>query len=191
MNRTGVSIPSLVSLAGLFVVTAVALRIEGRVWWCEAGDRLPWSWDVWSRHCSQHLIDPYGLSHVCHGLVFWAVLRLVAPKWALGWKLVASVAVASGWEILENSPIIIERYRSATMSLDYMGDSVVNALGDLLCCMAGFLVAQRVKMWWTLLIFVALEVISLLWIRDNLCLNVVMLISPIEAVKQWQVGGAG
>jgi len=170
--------------------TVVALRVEGRVWWCDAGDLTPWCLDVWTRHCSQHLVDPYSLSHVCHGLFFWVVLGWAAPRVGERWRLVMAVGAAACWEVAENSVWVIERYRSSTMSLDYLGDSVANSVADLACCVLGFVAAGRLGARWTVALFVALELASLAWMRDNLTLNVVMLVHPFEAVRQWQIAGA-
>jgi hypothetical protein len=117
------------------------------------------------------------------------MLLPLASRLSVGWRFCIAVALAAGWEVLENSMLIIERYRSVTMSLDYMGDSVVNATADVLCCAAGFGFSQRVGLRWTLIAIVAAELLSLLWIRDNVVLNVIMLIHPVEAIKHWQ--GAG
>jgi hypothetical protein len=99
--------------------------------------------------------------------------------------------VEAGWEILENSPIIIDRYRSATASLGYNGDSIVNSTGDLLSCAVGYALAQRIGWKWSIGLFVVIELVMLLMIRDNLTLNVIMLLYPIEAIKRWQGGALG
>lgn len=172
------------------------MRIEGRLWISESGRVKVWHGDVWSSECSQQFADPYSVTHVSHGLIFAGVFWLVGGalsrrlgwKWAGDWRwqLAASVGIAAGWEVLENSPIIIDRYRSVTMSLDYMGDTVFNAVGDVVSCGVGFFIARRIGLWWTVGLFVATELLLLWLIRDNLTLNVIMLIHPIEAIKQWQ-----
>lgn len=175
--------------AGIVLLTVAALRLEGRVWWCAAGDLSAVCLNVWTRHCSQHLLDPYSLSHVCHGLVFWMILSVAARRWAWTWRLVMAVGAAAAWEVAENTPWVIERYRTATMSLDYLGDSVANAVADIGCCAAGFVFARSAGNRWALGGLVLLELVSLAWIRDNLTLNVVMLLHPFESVRQWQLGG--
>jgi hypothetical protein len=175
-----------------FLLVAIAALIEwllGRSWWCKCGTLSPFSWDVWSTHNSQHLVDWYSFSHVQHGLVFFAVLHLVAPKISLGARLVVSTAIEAFWEVLENSPIIIDRYRAVTASLDYYGDSIFNSAADIACCVLGFWIASRISGRMTLLLFVVIEVVMVLWIRDSLLLNVLMLTWPIEAVRQWQMPG--
>ncbi len=181
--------------------TIAVLRWEGRVWWCACGSWELWKSDVWSSHCSQHVADPYTISHISHGLLFWCLFswlgdRLFPRRWpaAAGrftfwWRLALAVLAASIWEIAENSTYIIERYRTVTMSLDYMGDSVTNAACDVLFCALGFFIAQRLKMKGTLLLFLAFEIILLVTIKDNLTLNVIMLAWPIEAIKHWQAAG--
>ena len=184
----------LVRLPWLFTFGAIAStiaieRFEGRRWWCACGH--PWIWvtDVWSEHCSQHLLDPYSFSHVGHGLVFCGILALAAPKWPVAWRFFASIAAASLWEVVENSSYVIERYRSATMSLNYLGDSIANSLGDIASCGLGFVLARQLGWKWSIALFVAMELVLLIWIRDNLTLNVIMLIHPVPAIKHWQTAG--
>lgn len=177
-------------MAVVLALTVMALRIEGRRWWCECGTVRLWISDIWSSHCSQHLFDPYSLTHFSHGLIFCWALSLIVPRWRYAGQLAAAVTLAAGWEVLENSPIVIERYRAATMSLNYLGDSVVNSLGDILSCALGFVVAKRIGFKWSLLLFLALEVLLLLWMRDNLILGVFMLLTPVDAIKTWQSAGA-
>ena len=168
--------------------TAVVLRLQGRLWWCACGGWNLWSSDVWSSHNSQHLFDPYSFTHVLHGVVFAGVLRWLCPRWPTTWRLSLAVVAECLWEILENSSFVIDRYRNSTMSLDYIGDSVVNSLGDILTCALGFLLARRIGIWRSIVFFLVIEVLLLFWIRDNLFLNVVMLIHPFDAVKAWQMG---
>lgn len=179
----------LAALALILLATVAALRYEGRIWWCECGTPRPWVGDVWSSHCSQHLSDPYSLTHLSHGLIFFGVLYPLRRWIGQAWRFVIAAAVAAGWEVLENSAFIIQRYRDSTMSLEYMGDSVVNAVGDIACCAAGFWLARWLGWWRTTLLFVGSEVLLLALIRDNLTLNVIMLVYPIEAVKAWQAAG--
>jgi len=207
-RRTASLAPTILSVAAI-VLMIVGMRLEGRLWWCACGGWQLWKSDVWSSHCSQHLADPYSITHLSHGLLIWCGLALVLDKtwsrWlgarvdarraALGavittpWRVCGAVLFAAGWELLENSPMIIERYRSVTMSLDYMGDSVMNSVGDVACCTLGMFIAQRLGVLKTLLFFAATEIVLLWLIRDNLSLNVVMLLWPLEAIKQWQTQG--
>lgn len=189
----------------LIVVTLVAtvfcLRGEGRIWWCACGEWALWKSDVWTSHCSQHVADPYTISHISHGLLFWCFFSWLADgvgrrrfpaaagRFTFAWRLFAAILAAAVWEVAENSTYVIERYRTVTMSLDYMGDSITNATCDVLFCGAGFFIAQWLKMKWTLLLFVAFEIILLVTIKDNLTLNVIMLVWPVEAIKQWQTAG--
>lgn len=180
--------PWIVPLA-VTVVSMIALRLEGRIWWCDCGSPRLWISDVWTSHCSQHIADPYSITHLSHGLIFWMLLSRFAPKWSFSTHL-AIVALAAGvWEVVENSEWIINRYRTETMSLDYMGDSVANAVADIGCAVLGYLLARRIGLWWTLGLFVSTELLLLWLIRDNLTLNVIMLIHPIDAIKAWQTAG--
>lgn len=173
----------------ILIATTIALRIEGRIWWCDCRQVRPWITDVWTSHCSQHLSDPYSITHFSHGLIFCGLLAWLAPRWAVAWRLCTAIAIAAAWEVLENSPIIIDRYRSVTMSLDYLGDSAVNAVGDVGFCALGFLFARRFGLRIALGFFIASEIALLILIRDNLTLNVLMLIHPVEAIKAWQSVG--
>lgn len=170
-------------------VSVLLLRLEGRRWWCECGQVRPWITDVWTSHCSQHLVDPYSLTHLSHGLIFCWALSWLFPRWPVAWQLCAAVGLGAAWEVLENSPMIIERYRAATMSLDYLGDSVVNSFGDIVSCALGFVVAKWLGFRRSFLLFVAIELLLLAIMRDNLLLGVIMLVWPIDAIKSWQVAG--
>jgi hypothetical protein len=177
----------LLALTLLAVVAVAVLRWEGRPWWCACGNVKFWVANAWSSHTSQHAFDPYSLTHLLHGMVFCGVLWLWFRDAHRGWQFVAALVIEVGWEILENSYFIIDRYRTATAALGYSGDTVVNSLGDIVSCAVGFLVARKLGWWKSVLLFVAIEVILLVCIRDNLLLNVIMLICPIDAVQQWQL----
>lgn len=177
------------SIAMLFLVAAVALWTQGRVWWCQAGDMMPWSWDIWTPHNSQHVIDPYAFTHVLHGVLEFWLIGLVFRKMPLAWRLALAVAIEGTWEVAENSAFIIERYRTVTLSLDYFGDSIINSLADMVCCASGFAIAYKLRFWKSLALFLATEAILIAWIRDSLVINIIMLIYPIEALKVWQMTG--
>lgn len=170
------------------MVQVVAFRIEGRRWWCKCGERFLLSLDINSMHNSQHVIDPYSISHVLHGLVFYFALKLIVPKMRFASRLAIALFVELFWEVLENSPVIIERYRSATVSLGYEGDTVANGLSDLLMSVIGYLIAWRLGWKGSLALFVVAELVMLAWIRDNLTLNVLMLLYPVPSIRQWQAG---
>ena len=167
----------------------VVLAWMGRVWWCQAGDFSPWSWDIWSAHNSQHLFDPYSLSHIEHGIGLFLLLN-IASKRSLSKqaRVVIVAAVEACWEIAENTPFMIQRYREATISLDYFGDSIMNSVSDYGMCLLGILVVQKTSWKIGLVLFVLFECVSLWWIRDSLLLNILMLVSPVDAVHQWQIG---
>jgi len=148
-----------------------------------------WESDIWSSECSQRLADPYSFSHIAHGMLFYGVLWLVARKLPVRQRFLVAVLLEAGWEILENSPIIINRYRQVTIALGYDGDSVLNSLADVVMMSLGFLLALRLRPWVTLAVLIGMEVGCLLWVRDNLTLNIIMLVHPVEAIKQWQMIG--
>jgi hypothetical protein len=176
------------ALAGVAVMTAALLRYQGRLWICSCGRVLLWAGDTKSADNSPHIFDPYSFTHVLHGLVFYALLALAVPRLAVAWRLTLALTIEAIWEVIENSPVIIERYRQATLALGYTGDTVVNSLADILCCGFGCMLARRLGFRRSLAVFIATEVVLILWIRESLILNVVMLIYPLEAIKQWQMG---
>ncbi len=179
---------SSTAVCGLAVVCVASLVLwqMGRSWWCSCGSPVPWSWDIWSSHNSQHLLDPYFFTHVLHGVLFFGGLHFLMPRWSNNSRFLLAVIVEACWEILENSPIIIERYRAATISLDYFGDSILNSISDIAACALGYWLASSVRWWWSVIFVAVVEVMLLLTIRDCLTLNVIMLVHPIEAIKQWQ-----
>ena len=176
------------AMAVLIAVALVILRLQGRVWWCQAGDYTPWSWEIWSTHNSQHFIDPYSFTHILHGVVEFWLIGLLLPRLSLAWRFFIAVFIESTWEVVENTSYVIQRYREATMSLDYFGDSVINSVADIFCCALGFWIAWKLRFWKSLALFILTELILVLTIRDSLIINVIMLLWPIEAIKAWQVG---
>ena len=173
----------------ILVGTAFVLRSQGRLWWCSCDYILVWSGYPWSSDNSQHLFDPYSFTHLLHGFVLCGLLALIVPRSSAVWQLWLAVSIEAVWEVVENSKFVIRRYREETAALGYQGDTIVNSLGDILACGLGFVVARRLGFRRTLTLFVLTEVALAVWIRDNLTLNILMLIHPIEAIKEWQVAG--
>ena len=169
------------------IVFGAFLYLEGRPAWCESGFGI-WS-AAWTSCTSQQLFDPYTLSHVLHGVILYWLLAPLSSKLPLSQRLIVAMAIEIGWELLENSAWVIERYRQDTAAFDYSGDSITNSLGDVLATVSGFAFAARFPWKMSIAIFLALEITMLLLARDNLTLNVLMLIHPIEAIKDWQLSG--
>lgn len=176
-------------VAGMLVAAVVALRWMGRLWWCECGSWAPVSFVVQSRHNSQHLLDAYSFSHLLHGVLFYGMLWPLRRWVGLNARAALASAVEIGWEVFENTPFVIERYRTATVSLGYTGDSIFNSLGDVASFVAGFFVARKLGLWWSVAIFVVVELVMAWMIRDNFALNVLMLLWPVDAIRHWQAGG--
>lgn len=172
----------------LVAAAAAALLVMGRSPWCRCGEAIPWAFDIRSAHNSQHLVDPYSFTHVLHGFAFYALLALPLRRVALAWRAVIALALESAWEIVENTDAVIRKYREATISLDYYGDSVANSVADIGMCAIGFLLASRLPTRVSIALFVVTELALLAWIRDSLVVNVIMLLWPIEAIRQWQMG---
>jgi hypothetical protein len=181
--------PHALAVVALLLLAIVYLRWQGRVWWCECGQLRPISLTVRSQHNSQHLLDPYSLSHMLHGVLFYGMLWPFRRTLSLPTRAAIAAVVEIGWEMLENSPIVIDRYRTATMALGYSGDSVVNSIGDVISFVVGFYIARKLGLWWSIGIFIAVELLMLWLMRDNLTLNVLMLLWPIDAIRHWQGGG--
>ena len=179
----------ILSALALFVITASIELAMGRLALGPDGKFGLWEGDIWSSEQSQRIADPYTFSHTIHGMLFYGFLWLVARQMPVRYRFVCALLLEASWEILENSPLIINRYREVTISLGYVGDSVLNSLSDIVFAGLGFLFAQRARIWVTVLVILTMEVGTAVWVRDNLTLNVIMLVHPVEAIKAWQSAG--
>jgi hypothetical protein len=138
---------------------------------------------------SQQVTDPYTFSHVIHGALFYGLTHVAMPGASIGARVIVAIAIEGAWEAYENTDTVINRYRTETIALGYYGDTVLNSVSDIIACLLGFWLASRLRWWWTVSWVVATEILLAIAIRDNLTLNVIMLIRPIEAIRKWQMGG--
>jgi hypothetical protein len=177
---------------GVLGVVLVTVGVEawmGRLWLGPDG-RFGWlELDIWSSSQSQRVLDPYTFSHILHGLLFYAFLWLVARKQPISARFLAAVALEAAWEILENSPVIIDRYRAVTIAQGYIGDSILNSVSDIVMAGIGFVLAWRMSLVKSIAFVVTTELVLLALIRDNLTLNILMLVWPLDAVRAWQMVG--
>ena len=184
--RFGPAATAALIVALLATVGAIELAV-GRPPICTCGYVALWHGAIDSGN-SQHLLDWYSPSHIIHGLLFYGATWLLLRRLPVRFRLLIAVVVEAGWELLENSPLIIDRYRTATMALGYTGDSVINSLSDISCMMIGFAIARKLPVKATIALAIAFELLTLAVIRDNLTLNILMLVWPIDAIRHWQAG---
>ncbi len=189
MSRPAATGRSLLPALGVTAAMAVVLLVVGREPICKCGYVKLWHGVVFSSENSQHLTDWYTFSHVIHGFAFYGLLWLVGRRWSPTTRVVLATVIEASWEVLENSSFIINRYREVTIALDYFGDSVLNSVSDVGAMLLGFAAASRAPVLVTLALAIFFELFVLWWIRDNLTLNVLMLLYPLDAVRTWQGGG--
>ncbi|MBN9064395.1 MAG: hypothetical protein BGP06_18295 [Rhizobiales bacterium 65-9] len=187
--------PAVIALVALAMTAGAALVLYamGRTPICTCGTVKFWHGVVNSSENSQHLTDWYSFSHIIHGFLFYGgvrvVQRMTGSKLSMGALFLVAVGIEIAWELVENSSLVIERYRTSTMALDYYGDSIINSVSDIVAMMAGFGFAAIAPVWLTIALAVAMELFVGFMIRDNLTLNIVMLVWPMDWIKAWQTGG--
>ncbi len=170
----------------LIVLTGAIEFWSGRLLLGPDGKFGWWESSIWSSENSQRVADVYSFSHIIHGILFYAGLWLVARKTPAKYRFIIAIILEAAWEIFENSPIIINRYRAVTIALGYEGDSVLNSVSDIVMMAGGFFIARYSKIWMSVFLVIAMELGCLFWVRDNLTLNILMLVYPVKSVEVWQ-----
>ena len=177
----------IVATALVLLALIVSLRAEGRHFLCTCGHFAVWISDWCSSNTSQQLLDPYSLTHILHGFLFFWLLALLFKRMPGAWQFLLAMLLESAWEVFENTSFVINKYRNETAALGYEGDTIVNSLGDLACALLGFAVARRLGVRRSLIVFVLIEAVLIFWIHDSLLLQILMLVRPVEAIKLWQM----
>ena len=177
----------IVAACLVLLLMVVSLRAQGRMFLCACGYFDIWISDTCSSNNSQQLFDPYSFTHVLHGFLFFWLITLLFRRMAASWQFWLALLLESAWEVFETTSFVINMYRTETAALGYTGDTVVNSLGDLACALGGFLIARQLGLRRSLIAFLFLELVLILWIHDSLLLQLLMLIRPVAAIKLWQM----
>jgi hypothetical protein len=181
--------PHICAFFVILIATALIEFAMGRIWICKCEYVLLWYGNTNGSGNSQHITDWYSFSHFIHGMLFYGFLFIFAKKLPMRTRFIIAVLMEAIWEIFENSTYTINRYRTETAALDYYGDSILNSVVDIVTCSLGFLLTRKISVKMSIVLIIILELFALYFVRDNLTLNVIMLIYPIEAIKVWQLGG--
>ena len=177
----------MVAIGLVLLLVVVLLRAEGRMFICTCGHFAIWTSDTCSSNTSQQLLDPYSFTHVLHGFLFFWLIALLFRRMNSSWQICLALLLEGAWKLFENTRFVIDKYRTETAALGYTGDTIVNSLGDLMCALVGFTIARQLGLRRSLIVFVVVEVVLIVWIRDSLLLQILMLVRPVEAIKLWQM----
>ncbi len=192
MARSDFNIPRLSLAHALLISLGLVLLTAWVLYWMGRTPMCPCPFKLWvgrgEPQQSQHFLDWYSYTHVLHGVVFYFLLSVIfRGRLSVAARLVIATLIECSWEVFENTPMIINRYRTKTISNDYFGDTIINSVGDILSMIVGFLLAARLPAWVTVFLFIATEVVMFMLLRDNLTLNVIMLVYPMEWIRQLQL----
>src|SRR5215212_434539 len=177
----------IIAVGLVLLAMVLLLRAEGRSFLCACGQFAVWIGESCSSNTSQQLLDPYSFTHVLHGFLFFWLIALLFRRMPRGWQVLLALLLESAWEVFENTSFVINKYRTETAALGYQGDTIVNSLGDLSCALIGFVIARQLGVRRSLILFVLIEAVLIVWIHDSLLLQILMLVRPVEAIKLWQM----
>lgn len=180
-------VSQVVAIGLVLLLVVVLLHAEGRMFICTCGHFALWTSDTCSSNTSQQLLDPYSFTHVLHGFLFFWLIALLFRRLNSSWQVCLALLLEGAWEVFENTSFVIDKYRTETAALGYTGDTIVNSFGDLMCAFVGFMIARQLGLRRSLIVFVLVETFLILWIRDSLLLQILMLVRPVEAIKLWQM----
>ena len=186
-EKTDRRLAPIIGIVAVPLLMGLLLWAEGRMFFCSCGEFKFWVGDTCSSSTSQQLFDPYSFTHVLHGFLFFWLVALLFRRLTASWQLWLALLLEAAWEVFENTKFVIDKYRTETAALGYTGDTIVNSLGDLACALAGFLLARQLGVRRSLIVFALVELVLILWIRDSLLLQILMLLRPVEAIKSWQM----
>lgn len=178
---------TIVIWSGILIIIQIGLLwVMRQPWICACDSIHLWVSDIFSSQMSQHLFDWYSFSHVIHGFLFFMILRLMFPRLSWGYRLLCALAIEIGWEVAENTPYVINAYREQALAQGYVGDSIINSVMDTLSMVAGFIMASRLSVWLIVVVAIVFELFVAFYIHDNLSLNILNFIYPLDSVTAWQ-----
>lgn len=179
---------AVIGMAAIWVVQGITLWLFGQPAISASGHIMLWTGQVLGSENSQQITDWYTFSHVLHGILFYGLLWLIFPRMPVWWRLVLAMGIEVSWEILENTPFVINQYREQALAQGYSGDSILNSLSDTIAMIGGFFVARRLPVWGAVAVVLVFELFTMYMIRNGLFLNILGFIHHFDFITEWQMG---